>query len=128
MVTKRDIETREDINLFIDSFYEKVKTDPTIGIIFTKIVQIDWEHHIPIIVDFWESILLDNPIYKRNAMAVHYDINKKYPLEQKHFDAWLNLFYQTLDEWFAGPVTSLAKKRAASIATLLLFKMKNASI
>ncbi len=127
MDTKQDIATRADIELFITAFYEKVKTDPVIGIIFTKIVQMDWVHHIPVIVNFWESILLDNPVYKRNAMAVHYDLNKKYPLKQEHFDAWLQLFNSTLDEMFTGPVVDLAKKRATGIASLMLFKMNNTS-
>lgn len=123
-----DIETRADIEQFIKAFYEKVKTDPVIGIIFTKIVQMDWDHHIPVIVDFWESILLDNPVYKRNAMAVHYDLNKKYPLQKEHFDAWLAIFSQTIDKMFAGPVTQLAKKRAGDIASLMLFKMNKQSL
>lgn len=125
MDTKQDIATRADIELFITAFYEKVKTDPVIGIIFTEVVQMHWEHHIPVIVSFWESILLDNPVYKRNAMAVHYDLHKKYPLKQEHFDAWLRLFNETLDELFTGSVADLAKKRAAGIAALMLFKMNN---
>lgn len=123
-----DIETRADIEQFIKAFYEKVKTDPVIGIIFTKIVQMDWDHHIPVIVDFWESILLDNPVYKRNAMAVHYDLNKKYPLQKEHFDTWLAIFSQTIDNMFSGPVTQLAKKRAGDIAALMLFKMNKQSL
>ena len=125
MGIKNDIQTRTDIELFINSFYNKVKTDPVIGIIFTQVVQLDWEHHIPVIVDFWESILLDNPVYKRNAMAVHYDLNRKYPLQQKHFDSWLGLFNTTLDEMYTGDIASLAKKRAAGIASLMLYKMTN---
>ncbi|MFT3980001.1 MAG: group III truncated hemoglobin [Ferruginibacter sp.] len=126
MATKHDIETREDIAQFIEAFYEKVKSDAVIGIIFTVIVPIDWEHHIPLITDFWETILLDNPVYKRNAMGVHYELNKKFPLEQKHFDAWLHLFNETIDSLFEGPVAELAKKRAEGIAGLMLFKMSNA--
>ena len=125
MGIKNDIQTRTDIELFINSFYNKVKTDPVIGIIFTQVVQLDWEHHIPVIVDFWESILLDNPVYKRNAMAVHYELNRKYPLQQKHFDSWLGLFNTTLDEMYTGDLASLAKKRAAGIASLMLYKMTN---
>ena len=123
-----DIETREDIDRLVKTFYGKVKTDPTIGIIFTQIIQMDWDHHIPVIVDFWETILLDNPVYKRNAMAVHYDLNKKYPLQEEHFTAWLFLFNQTVDEMFDGPVAALAKKRAGGIASLMLFKMNNTSL
>lgn len=124
MAIKKDIETREDIDRFIRAFYEKVKTDETIGIIFTDIFPLDWEHHIPLIVDFWETILLDHPVYKNNAMQVHYDINNKYPLQKEHFDAWLNLFNKTLDEYYSGERVKLAKKRAEGIAQLMMFKME----
>lgn len=123
MDIKKDIATRADIEQLISNFYTKVKTDTTIGIIFTEIVPISWEHHIPVIVNFWETILLDHPLYSNNAMDVHHKLNKIYPLQKKHFDAWLQLFYTTLDEMFAGPITELAKKRAAGIAALMLHKM-----
>jgi hemoglobin len=123
MITKRDIETRTDIEIFIQSFYNKVIVDDTVGIIFTKIFPINWEHHIPLIVDFWETILFDNPVYKKNAMAVHFDINKVFPLQKKHFEAWLYLFNITLDEMFVGVKTTLAKKRADGIAQMMLLKL-----
>jgi hemoglobin len=75
-------------------------------------------------VDFWETILLDNPVYKSNAMEKHFEINKLIPLKKKHFDAWLSLFNETLDEYFTGPVADLAKKRASAIASLMLMKME----
>ena len=124
MEDKRDISSREDIDLFIRAFYEKVKEDKTIGIVFTTIMKVDWDHHIPLITDFWETILLDNPVYTNNAMEVHYHINKIFPLQKIHFDAWLHLFNVTLKEMYAGPVTDLALKRAAGIAGVMEFKMK----
>ena len=123
MATKRDIETRADIETFLKLFYEKVIVDETIGIIFTKIFPINWEHHIPLITDFWETILLDNPVYKKNAMAVHFDINKIFPLQKKHFDAWIHLFNSTLNEMYEGPKILLAIKRAAGIAQMMQLKM-----
>jgi len=124
MEDKRDISSREDIDLFIRAFYEKVKEDKTIGIVFTTIMKVDWDHHIPLITDFWETILLDNPVYTNNAMEVHYHINKIFPLQKIHFDAWLHLFNVTLKEMYAGPVVDLAIKRAAGIAGVMEFKMK----
>ncbi len=124
MDINRDIETRSDIDTFIRAFYEKVIHDPEIGIIFTKIFPLNWEHHIPLITDFWETILLDHPVYKKNAMQVHYEMNRKFPLTQKHFDAWLRLFNITLDEHFTGEKVLLAKKRAAGIAQLMQVKMQ----
>jgi len=123
---KKDIETRADIEQLIIAFYEKVKQDKTIGFIFTEVVPINWAHHIPVIVDFWESILLDNPLYKKNAMEVHYDLNKKVPLQKEHFESWMHLFVSTVDELFEGKIANEAKIRAKSIAAVMLFKMSNA--
>jgi hemoglobin len=120
---KKDISSRADIEKLIVDFYEKVKLDTTIGFIFTEVVPINWAHHIPVIVDFWESILLDNPVYKKNAMEVHYDLNKKVPLQKEHFESWLHLFISTVDELFEGKIAALAKTRAKSIGHLMLFKM-----
>lgn len=124
MQTKRDISCREDIELFIRAFYECVVKDETIGIIFTSVIKMDWENHIPLITDFWETILLDNPVYKNNAMEVHYHINKIFQLQKNHFDAWLHLFNSTLLKMYEGPVTNLALQRAAGIAGVMEFKMK----
>ncbi|MCW3090460.1 MAG: globin [Ferruginibacter sp.] len=120
---KADISNRKDIEILIHSFYDKVKPNPVIGFIFTEVVKMDWEHHIPVIVDFWEGILLDNPVYQRNAMEVHYHLNNIIPLHKEHFDTWLSLFFSTVDELFEGKIANLAKTRAKSIAGLMLFKM-----
>lgn len=124
---KPDITNRADIEKFIVEFYEKVKADPTIGFIFTDVVHMNWETHIPVIVDFWETILLDNPLYKKNAMEVHYDLNKKLPLQKEHFKSWLTLFNAAVDEFFEGNTATMAKTRAKSIADVMLFKMENAN-
>ncbi len=118
-----DIESRADIEKLIISFYEKVKLDATIGFIFNEVVAMDWPHHIPVIVDFWETILLDNPVYKKNAMEVHYDLNKKIALKKEHFTSWLYLFTAAVDELYEGKIATLAKTRAKSIAEVMLFKM-----
>lgn len=123
MVIKKDIETREDILLMVEEFYRKVRADETIGMIFNEIVDMDWEHHVPLITDFWETIILDNPVYLRNAMGKHFDVNRLIPLEKKHFDAWLNLFSQTVFEMYSGEKANLAVKRAQSIAAVMNLKM-----
>jgi hemoglobin len=118
-----DIATRTDIENLINQFYTKVKADDVIGFIFTDVMKVNWEHHTPIIVDFWETILLDHPVYNKNAMAVHYDINKKVSLQKEHFDRWIYLFTNTVDELFEGKIAELAKTRAKSISSIMLLKM-----
>lgn len=127
MNMKTDIVRRADIEKFIILFYEKVKQDATIGFIFNEVVHMNWDHHIPVIVDFWETILLDNPVYKKNAMEVHYDLNSKVKLQKEHFTSWLFLFNAAADELFAGKKTELAKTRAKAIADVMLFKMNEAN-
>jgi len=124
---KTDINSRADIDQFIVNFYEAVKADETIGFIFNEVVPMNWEKHIPLIVDFWESILLDNPVYKKNAMEAHYALNKIIPLQEEHFTSWLRLFNAALDNLFEGKITELAKTRAKSIADVMLFKMEQAN-
>ncbi len=121
-----DISSRADIAALVNRFYEQVKVDEVIGFIFTKVIPMDWEHHIPVITDFWETILLDNIVYKKNAMEVHYEVNKKIPLQKEHFDRWILLFNGTVDEMYSGVKATLAKTRASSIAAVMQFKMQDA--
>jgi hemoglobin len=119
-----DIQSRIDIELLMAAFYEKVKKDYTIGYIFNDIAKVNWDHHLPIICDFWETLLLDATSYSKNAMAVHYTLNRKVPLEEKHFQRWLQLFFETIDDLFTGDIATMAKTKAKSIASLMQFKMK----
>jgi hemoglobin len=127
MDIKKDITSRAHIELLVATFYEQVKKDDTIGFIFNRVVTINWEHHIPLIVDFWESILLDNPVYTKNAMEVHYVLNKKMPLQKAHFAQWVTLFCTAVDDLFEGKTAALAKTRAKSIAALMQFKMADSN-
>lgn len=79
MDIKKDITTRGDIEKLIVQFYEAVKKDPTIGFIFTDAIPINWENHIPLIVDFWETILLDNMVYKKMLWRFIMILIKKFP-------------------------------------------------
>jgi len=118
-----DIQSRSDIELLMATFYEKVRKDDTIGYIFNDIAKINWEHHIPVICDFWETLLLNAVSYSKNAMAVHYALNRKIQLEEKHFQRWLQLFFDTVDDLFSGNTATMAKKKAKSIASLMQYKM-----
>ena len=120
----KDITNRQDVELLVNEFYLKVRRDEELGYIFDEVVKIDWDHHIPILCDFWETILLDAGVYNRNAMAVHFDVNKKIHLLPQHFTTWLSLFDETINELFQGEIAELAKKRAHSIAQLMQLKME----
>ena len=114
----RDIENRQDVERLVERFYERMMVDDVIGYIFTHYAKVDLETHLPIISDFWETILFEKPVYKRGpkAMNVHIDLAKQVPLRKQHFNRWLYLFNTTVDELFAGECAVKAKTRANSIA------------
>jgi hemoglobin len=120
----KDIESREDIELLVQEFYSKVRKNETLGYIFDEVIKIDWDHHIPIFVDFWETILLDKFSYHNNTMGVHFEVNQKINLTPLHFATWLSLFDATVNELYEGEKASLAQKRAHSIAAVMQFKME----
>ncbi|MAY82628.1 MAG: sec-independent protein translocase TatC [Flavobacteriales bacterium] len=119
----KDIENREDLELLIDRFYKKALKDEVIQHFFTKEVELNWDSHIPLIVDFWESSLLGTGIYRGNPMSAHIALDQNSPMEQKHFDRWLNLWEESVKEHFAGEKADLAVSRAKQIAQLMQFKI-----
>ncbi len=109
---KPDIETRADIHELLTEFYKIVIDDAEIGHHF---VDLDFNTHLPIITDFWEKVLFDEPVYFGNPMAVHQELNNKSPLKFEHFVRWIEIFGQSVDRLFAGNNADEAKLRARMI-------------
>jgi len=120
---KKKIESRDDIRLLVESFYRKVIDDTVIGDIFRETLFFNWETHIPVMIDFWETMLLNASKYKGNTMRIHIELNRKHPLKPAHFEQWKKLFFQTLDEYFIGPKVSEAKKRVELMEVLMQTKI-----
>lgn len=116
---KKDIENREDIRLLVDTFYRKVKDDDTIGFIFSDIVRMNWEKHLPVMYDFWDNALFYSGTYSGNPMNLHRHLHHIRPLDSKHFTRWVDLFVETIYEYFEGEKADLASKRAKSIAAIM---------
>lgn len=120
---QKDIENREDIDELMRAFYSKATVDETIGYIFTDVAKLDLEHHLPIIGDFWETLLFQTGSYARhgrNPLEVHGELAKKTPLLPRHFRRWLEIFTATVDENFAGERADFMKLRAQAIANRML--------
>lgn len=121
---KKEIRTREDINLLVRHFYAKVQADEVLGPIFLTRV-LDWEHHYGRLTDFWESQLLVRRTYVGNPLAVHQEVDAKTPggISARHFGLWLNLWYETLDTLFEGEVATIAKNRARTMSTMMMLNI-----
>ena len=120
---KKDITIREDIELLMNNFYERLLSDEAISYIFTDVAKLDIKTHIPVIADFWESVLLNKSVYHNNTMKIHLDLNDKTPLLKEHFEVWLKHFTATVDELFEGNIALVAKQRATSVATVMQIKV-----
>ena len=107
----------------MEVFYNRLLCDDSINYIFIDVAKLDIKTHLPIIADFWESILLNKNVYKNNPMNIHLHLNDKTPLLKSHFDTWLAHFNKAIDELFEGKIALLAKQRALSVATLMQIKI-----
>jgi hemoglobin len=113
---KKDIVSRADIELLVNQFYNKVNQDVLLAPVFSHV---DWPHHLPIMYNFWSSMLLGDQSYQGNPFKKHVSL----AIRAEHFDQWLQLFTQTVDENFSGVKADETKSRAQSIAGVWKFKM-----
>ena len=123
-MTPKLLENRDDIAFLIDRFYKKVIVDDSIGYFFTNVIPISWEKHIPIMVEFWSGILFGNSAYTGNPMVKHIQLNEHSPLKKEHFDRWLMLWTETVQENFFGEKAEEAVTRAEAIAGIMLYKVQ----
>lgn len=119
----RDIQDKADIAFLIERFYKKATIDPVIGHFFTTVVQLNWEKHIPLITNFWHTLLFGEPGYTGNPMEAHVKLNKLSPIEKQHFDKWVELWTQTIRENFEGPKADEAIARGGNIAQIMHLKL-----
>ena len=113
---KHDINSRNDIIALVDSFYDKVKSNALLGPVFSHV---DWPRHLPVMYNFWSSMLLGEMSYRGNPLQSHLPL----PIDSTHFNQWLELFEQTLDEHFSGEKTEETRTRARAIAGVFQHKM-----
>jgi hemoglobin len=111
-----DIQSRQDIDQFIDSFYCKLLADEELAPIFVDVAQIDLAVHLPIIKSYWAKLLLGDKSYRRHTMNIHRAVHSKQQFTEHNFNQWSTLFEATIDSMYVGDCANKAKKLAATIA------------
>jgi hemoglobin len=115
-IERGDIADRADCERLVRAFYGRALRDPMIGWIFTEVAHLDLEAHVPAIASFWETVLLGADSYRGGAFRPHAALNARVALRAGHFERWLELWRQTVDELFAGDRAELAKSHAQRVA------------
>ena len=117
---KKDLESEDDIKLLVDTFYENVNHDNLLSPVFNSYAKVDWSRHLPIMYNFWSTVLFGSMAYKGQPFPKHMNL----PIEHSHFTRWVSLFTHAIDELFEGPKADEAKQKATSIAQVFQLKME----
>lgn len=119
-MANQDINSRREIEIIVNTFYEKVKKEEHLNMMFTNV---DWEKHLPVMYDFWDNVLFYTGNYTGNPMAKHQMAHQRHPFTADLFKRWLKLFSTTIDELHSGVNAQLLKERAQSIAIIMQIKI-----
>ena len=98
----------------------KVRKDKLIGPIFDERIKDRWPQHLEKMYTFWQTILLEERTYFGAPFPPHANL----PISHDHFKRWMELFTQTVDDLFTGPIAEEAKWRAGKMAELFESKIE----
>ena len=115
----KDISTITDVKILVDDFYNRIRANELLAPIFNGIIGDNWGKHLQRMYDFWQTILLETPVYNGSPFMKH----QKLPIAKEHFDVWIELWNQTIDEHFLGEKADEAKWRAARMSEMFQYKL-----
>lgn len=110
------------ISQLVERFYDAVRKDQLLGPIFAARI-VDWAPHLARMKDFWASVTMESGRFHGNPMLKHIAIGG---LEQRHFERWLMLWEQTVEEIAPNEAASETFRTAAKrIASSLLMGIES---
>lgn len=111
-----DLANRADVEALLRRFYCRVLNDDVLADPFAELRVRGLDSHIPVMCDFWETVLFRAGRYRGSALNAHRPVHHRTPLASRHFVRWLTTWKRTVDEMYCGPVAEQAKVQAARIA------------
>ncbi|TNE73741.1 group III truncated hemoglobin [bacterium] len=117
---KSDILTEEDCKRLVYTFYDSLQKNERLGYIFNQKANIEWDLHLPKMVDFWSNILFQTGRYKGNPYQAHLHLT----IQESDFEEWITIFKTTVDSNFAGSNAERAKGIADNVAAMFISRMK----
>ncbi|MBK8723337.1 MAG: group III truncated hemoglobin [Saprospiraceae bacterium] len=117
---KKDIKTIDDIKLMVDNFYGKIREDDLLADIFNDVIEDRWSQHLEKMYRFWQTVLLEEHTYYGSPFIPH----AKLPIDGIHFDKWLTIFNDTVDNLFEGEKATRAKWQGQRMAEMFQSKIE----
>jgi hemoglobin len=105
-----------NIRTLVDTFYAKVRRDPTLAPIFLRAIPGDWQPHLEKMYAFWSSVMLTTGRYKGNPVIKHMALPGMNP---GLFTHWLALFDASCRELFDEEISAAFRAKAERIAESL---------
>lgn len=111
-----DIAGRADIAELLRDFYGRAFSDELLGPVFIDVARMHLAAHLPVMCDFWQTVLFRSGSYRGNAFHPHQRLHEQAHLTPAHFARWLTLWRAAVNDRFSGPKAELAKLSAERIA------------
>lgn len=118
-----DVQNQDDLYIIVEDFYKKLLADAKISYIFTDVVKIKLEEHLPILVTFWSQAIFGTGGYFNNLTQIHLDVNMKSYLSKELFEIWLAHFEAAINENFEGFNCERMKNMAHNLSTIMQIKI-----
>ena len=104
----------DTIHSVVHGFYDRIRKDDLLAPLFAQFIPAEeWPVHLAKMCDFWSATLLRTRRYEGRPLPPHLAIPD---LGKAHFQRWLFLFSQTVDEFCQPDVAELFLDRAMRIA------------
>jgi len=98
-----DLANRGDVEALLRRFYGQVLVDDILPEPFAEIRMNGLESHLPVMCDFWQTVLFRAGLYGRSAVRAHHPVHNRRALTARHFLRWLKLWNSTIDQMYHGP-------------------------
>ncbi|MDF1876750.1 group III truncated hemoglobin [Sulfurimonas sp. SAG-AH-194-L11] len=117
---------RKNIRFMMDLFYSQVLKDEIIADFFIEklgdeMISDEWQIHLNLLTDFWMSTILGESAYKGQPIKPHIHMEG---LKRASFEAWLQLFFQTVDKVYTKEPADIFKTKSKSIANNFMKLLK----
>lgn len=125
---KNDIQNQADLYVLVNQFYDKLLFDNRLNYIFTDVVKIKIEEHLPILVVFWSQLIFGTGGYTNNLTDIHLKVDKLEHLTPEMFKIWLDYFNETVDHLYEGIHAEEIKVQAKNLGIILQIKISQKNL